>query len=228
VVRPKPTSTLRCPPSDKGCNQPLSNDQKIKLEWQGFFLISHSCLWGISTDWSLSRPYKMVTIKTRVREGERTHAKAKHSNPYKRCKDKNARTQWQSYSSKQRSNLSRITWRRGRVMECCATLDVLGYCNKALNCSNKSPFVFSNWNHVSYNLWNHKFLVTDAPKLTSVLFGCSSIHMNWIVLSWFKPIASQNPPQIYSDHPNPCEIVIIEQAFNRIVDFVRRWGIDWI
>jgi hypothetical protein len=40
VVRPKPTSTLWCPPLDKVCNQPFSSDPKIKLECHCFFLIS--------------------------------------------------------------------------------------------------------------------------------------------------------------------------------------------
>jgi hypothetical protein len=75
----------------------------------------------------------MITIKTRVREGERTHTQEQITATHAR----DAKTRAQEHTDrvtvqKQRSNISRITRRRGRdVSECCAALEVLVYCSKA-------------------------------------------------------------------------------------------------
>jgi hypothetical protein len=74
----------------------------------------------------------MIIIKTKVREGERTHTQEQITTTHAR----DAKTIAQEHrdrvtTQKQRSNFSRITWRHGRsVSECCASLEVLNYLNK--------------------------------------------------------------------------------------------------
>jgi hypothetical protein len=88
-------STPRCHvPIDNGCTQPLSRRSQ-RSTWVPRFLpyINHPHLWGISTTWSLSRPYKMSQSQLRIRKGDRVHTRAQCSNTCKIHKETSAITQ---------------------------------------------------------------------------------------------------------------------------------------
>jgi hypothetical protein len=73
-------SMLWWPPLAKGCTQPLSSDPQIKLECHHSLPYINIMLWGISTNWSLSRLTQMITIKTGVKRGVETHTRAQRNN----------------------------------------------------------------------------------------------------------------------------------------------------
>ena len=81
-----------------------------------------------------------------------THAKTKH---------KNTTTELQL---KKHSNLSKNTQRRGHgILECCAALEVLGYCNKAPRCPFYRPKGY--WSFI----WKlHTFPVCGCTGLSGV------------------------------------------------------------
>jgi hypothetical protein len=129
VVRQKPTSTLWCPPLDKGCNQPFSIDLKIKLECHGSCLYHmYSHMQRISTTCSLLRPYKRSQLQLIVRMGERVHTQeqiaATHiGKPKTRVREHNITKTARNW----RSNLTKITRMHCcRELECWCALGVLG------------------------------------------------------------------------------------------------------
>jgi hypothetical protein len=114
-------------PMDKGFTQHISSDPKIKLEYHSSSLYLNILF--------VRNPHNLESLTALHNDHDQnwskkgrknTHTTTNHNNTRKRCKDKSVRTQWQSYNSKKRSNISRITQRRGRsVSEWCATLEVL-------------------------------------------------------------------------------------------------------
>jgi hypothetical protein len=71
-------STLWWPPSVKDCNQSLSSDPKIKLEYHGFHPFLKYSLCEESPQVGVSHPYKIDHNKTtRVREGMKPHTRDK-------------------------------------------------------------------------------------------------------------------------------------------------------
>jgi hypothetical protein len=77
-------------PMDEGCTQPLSSDPKIKLDYHGSSLYQFSVCEESPKIWSLLQPYKVITIKTWSKEGERIHTQKHNAVTHTRSKDKSA------------------------------------------------------------------------------------------------------------------------------------------
>jgi hypothetical protein len=113
VVQPTPTPC--CGPLWSRVTLNPSIDPKIKLECHICLPYTLTCLWGISTSWSLSRLTQMITIKIGVREGVRTRTQEHNrTNNTHTSKEESGRTQRQSDNSETRLNLSQTLEQCGR------------------------------------------------------------------------------------------------------------------
>jgi hypothetical protein len=99
VVWRKPTSMLWCPPLDKGCNQPLSSDLKIKLECHDSSLYHVFLFMRNLQNLESLTALQMIKITTQSKGGRwSTRTRAQYSNTRKNDKETSAIAQDHSNS----------------------------------------------------------------------------------------------------------------------------------
>jgi hypothetical protein len=93
-------------PTDEGCTQPLSSDPMIHLNTTIIFITSLSLLWGISTNWSLSRLTQKISNEHRSKD-EKQHTQKARVAALARTQDENEhkKAAQQSFNSEKCSHL---------------------------------------------------------------------------------------------------------------------------